>query len=458
MNATFASYVVVAWVILVLVAFPSFSHTRRAVLFTFLSGGLFLPEALPAHIVVGPIHFDKYCAISYAAIFGALLFDTERVLTIVPRWTDTPAVIWCLCSFPSVLTNPPPPDGSSLLRDALSQTWAQTVSFGIPYLLGRAYFTDLKSLRDLVQAVLIAAAVYLPLCWFELRQSPQLHSMLYGYTQHEFAQTIRFGGYRPMVLMQHGLALAFFIAVASLFACGMWWAGRSASSPARDDRSLMLGYFTVVLLLTFVLLKSTGAVILFVLGFGAFSVGKIFNSRLVFLLLVAVPLVYVPLRTSGLWSGENLVGFAAEHIDQDRSRSLEFRLINEDMLVKKALDKPLFGWGGWGRNRVYDEETGQDLSVTDGLWVIIFGDRGLVGLLAFGGTLLFPLLRFVARCPPALWARYDIAPAAVCAIVLALWTIDSLFNSMLFPLYFAVAGGLGVADFTSQETDIRHTY
>ena len=37
-----------------------------------------------------------------------------------------------------------------------------------------------------------------------------------------------------------------------------------------------------------------------------------------------------------------------------------------------ALDRPVFGWGGWGRSRLHDDQ-GRDVSVTDGLCIISAG-------------------------------------------------------------------------------------
>ena len=52
---------------------------------------------------------------------------------------------------------------------------------------------------------------------FEARLSPQLHSRLYGFTQHDFLQTVRGDyTYRPMVFMQHGLAVAMFLGMATV--------------------------------------------------------------------------------------------------------------------------------------------------------------------------------------------------------------------------------------------------
>lgn len=447
-------YLVVGWVVVMVGAFPSF-RPRRGVLVTVLLGMLFLPE-LREEFALGPFHFGKYHAISYAALLGALLFDSEHLLAGRPRLIDVPMILWCLCPIPSVLTNDPPPDGSAALRDALAQTWGQIVTFGVPYLLGRVYFSDREGVRDLALGVVVAAAVYVPLCLFEARMSPQLHRMVYGYSQHSFAQTIRFGGYRPMVFLPHGLALGLFMTSAALIAAWMWWTGAltAETSPEHPDGKRR-GYLPLALVPTAVLLKSAGALALGFVGGCVLWLGRATGWRGWLVLLAAAPALYVSVRASGEWTGESVVAFVAENVEEDRARSLEFRLNNENLLVKKALDRPAFGWGGWGRNRVINEETGRDQTVTDGLWVIALGDRGLVGLLALGAALLLPVLRFAALHPAEAWSARAVAPAAALAVVLALWSIDSLMNAMVLPVYLLIAGALAGLSPDGEQTQER---
>jgi len=346
-----------------------------------------------------------------------------------------------------------------MLWDALSQTWAQTVNYGIPYLLGRMYFTSHDSFRELGLGLITGALVYVPLCLYEIRMSPQLHNMIYGYSQHSFGQTIRFGGYRPMVFMSHGLTLAMFMVTATVFACLMWRGGefhRSKSAQIFLSRGFRLT--PAVFGVTVVLLKSTGAL---ALGFGAgiiFLLGRMTNSRWPLLMLVIVPILYVTVRTNGVWTGDSLIQFVGANIEKGRAQSLEFRFMNENMLVKKALERPWFGWGGWGRNRIFDAQTGKDITVTDGLWIIAMGDRGLIGLLALGGMVLLPVTRFAFRVPPAKYLQSAAATAGV--FVLALATIDSLPNvGLASPLYILIAGGLTglqpIADRNSKSSPIR---
>jgi hypothetical protein len=117
-------------------------------------------------------------------------------------------------------------------------------------------------------------------------------------------------------------------------------------------------------------------------------------------------------------------------------------MVNEDLLVAKAFGRPMLGWGGWGRNRVYDEE-GHDLSVTDGMWVIIFGVSGLVGLVAWISTLLLPAWMTLKHCARRnSWTDPSNAVLQFAAVVLGLHAIDCLANAMPNPIYYLFAGGL----------------
>src|SRR5204863_66271 len=59
----------------------------------------------------------------------------------------------------------------------------------------------------------VGGLIYSVLILWEVRMSPQLHATVYGASprQADFAQAIRWGGYRPIVFMPHGLAVALFI-------------------------------------------------------------------------------------------------------------------------------------------------------------------------------------------------------------------------------------------------------
>jgi O-antigen ligase len=197
----------------------------------------------------------------------------------------------------------------------------------------------------------------------------------------------------------------------------------------------------ITLLLTAVLCRSTGALALGAVGYLTLALSQWMRAPIAPILLLAVPPLYVGLRTSSLWSGEEAVGWLGANFDEGRAQSLDFRLENENQLVDKALENPVFGWGGWGRSRIRDAE-GKEATVADGLWIIALGERGFVGLVALGLTLLLPAARFARAFPPRRWSEPAVAPAAAAAVVLMLFAIDCLMNAMVNPVYLLAAGGL----------------
>ncbi len=70
---------------------------------------------------------------------------------------------------------------------------------------------------------------------------------------------------------------------------------------------------------------------------------------------------YPLLRSTG-YTPIDLVTSLASSVSAERAKSFQARVQNEEQLLAKANQKPLTGWGGWGRNRIYDEWTGQDIS------------------------------------------------------------------------------------------------
>ena len=153
------------------------------------------------------------------------------------------------------------------------------------------------------------------------------------------------------------------------------------------------------------------------------------------LIVCAYPL----LRENGLAPTE-IVSNIATKISPERNASFAVRLLNEGQLLAKAENKPWFGWGGYGRNRIFDSWTGEDISVTDGAWIIFFGVYGWFGFLSFFGLLaaaLFEAHRATDR---------DVNPSSVTrgglALILTVCLINCLPNSVEQWLLFLLAGSI----------------
>lgn len=266
--------------------------------------------------------------------------------------------------------------------------------------------------------------------------SPQLHSGLYGFRSWAFDQSIRLGGFRPSVFMQHGLALGMFMTLGALLAFWLW-RSRALAAVA----GIPIGWVAAILVVTAVLCKSTGALALLALGVALLESAVRFRTALAVVAVALLPSVYCAARISG-WDPQPLVAGAASFVDADRVGSVQFRLENERLLVQKAMVRPWLGWGRFGRSFLYDEE-GQSLgAVVDSLWIITSGICGLVGLVAIGAILALPPLAFVRAFPVRRWRDPRVAAAAALAVGLLLWAIDDLLNGMVTPLFPAIAGAL----------------
>lgn len=416
------------WIPVVLYLFSRLP-ARRAVIAAFMGAWLFLPNAF-FKFAAGIPPYDKMSATCLGVLLGAAFFDPARFGRFRLQAVDIPMIAWCVSPFFSSVAN------DLGAYDGLSATFRATVSWWLPWYIGRIYLDSAEALRDLAFGLFLGGLAYVPLCLYEIRMSPQLHRMLYGFYAHpDFAQTMRMGGYRPMVFMEHGLMLGLWMAGASL--SGIWLHLNGLLRQAMGKWGLPS---LIALIATTVLVKSMGALGLMLMGTGALFCARRFRTALPAMLLVAVPLFYIATRSTGAWDGSHVVD-ALTAMQPDRASSLQFRLDNENILLDKARQRLLFGWGGWGRARVYDE-FGEDISVTDGLWIIVLGNQGLFGLSALTLVLLLPAMTLLKKIPPGRWGEPAVAPEAALAVLVNLYMIDCLLNAMVNPMFALVAGGL----------------
>jgi len=415
------------WIPAVLGLF-SMMEARRAVITAVIAAWLFLPMA--GYALPGLPDYTKMTATCWGILIAAAIFDNRHLLSLKLRASDIPLIILCACPLASSISN------GLGIYDGLSAVLFKTVIWGFPYFIGRIYFSDLDGIRSLAIGFFIGGLIYIPFCFFENLMSPQLHRIFYGFHQHDFSQTFRYGGWRPMVFMEHGLMVAMWMVTASLI--GVWlWQNRVIEKIMGIPVKILIP----ILLIQTVLCRSTGAVGLFILGYGVLFLTRRFKKPIFVVCLMAVPVFYLATRATGYWSGRNVVDFIAENFSEERAASLWFRMENENILAEKARQKEIFGWGGWGRARVYDDE-GEDISITDGLWIIVFGNTGLVGLFGLTGAVLMPIRVLLRSYPVKYWDHPMVAPASALAVLLGLYMIDNLLNAMINPMFMLVAGGI----------------
>jgi hypothetical protein len=411
----------------------------RTVLALYIGGFLFLPVAsfdLPAFS-----NFTKVSAIALSVAAGIALFDSQRLVRFKPRWIDLPIAVFCMCPIATSLSN-----GLGLYNGCASAL-QESVTFGLPYLTGRLYFTDLKGHRLLATGIFIGGLVYIPLCLFELRFSPQLHRLTYGFHQHEFVQTIRYGGFRPMVFLNHGLMLGMWMSIASLIGILLWRSGT-----LKRALGMPISLLVPALVATTVLCRSTGAILLLATGLALMFGVKWMRSGIPIACLVATPILYIAVRASDVWSGAQAVEMARS-FGEERAQSIQFRFDAEDMLVRRALEQPVFGWGGFGRSMIRDDapDPSSQHIVVDGLWILVFGMYGAVGLAALVGVFLLPIVALWRRLPPRTWSHPSVLPVGLGCLVAGLFLADCLMNALVNPIYFMILGGVASVAMSSRK-------
>lgn len=403
---------------------------RHALLASFLGGWMLLPMATIRF--QGIPNIDKSSAIAVGVLLGlALCGELWRLTQVRPHWLDLPMAIWCVLPFISAMSVGLGP------YDGVSGIVENVTVWGLPYWFGRAFFNEPAALRTLATGVVVAGLVYLPLCWFEMRFSPQLHNMVYGYHQHDFRQTMRGGGYRPMVFMAHGLMVAMFMATASLMALGLWWSGAR-----RRLFNVPMGWWVALLLITTVLCRSTGASGLLVLGVVSLMMSDRLRMALPVLLLVMLPPIYVFSRIGQTELPQQLVHVAEAVFGETRAASLQYRIDNEQALMHRAWEAPIFGWRGWNLARqVRPGLRPDELPVAESMWIIAFGRHGLTGLTTFFVLMLLVPVMLFRRLPRPLLTHPLGAPVACAGLAIVLFAIDGLFNAMLNPMFLLMIGG-----------------
>lgn len=407
---------------------------QRAVVISFIVAFLFLPVASIKFPVIPD--YNKTTAAVYGLLLATAIYDSARFSQFKLSWIDIPMLLWCVVSpFMSSMSN------DLGLNDAISSAMFQSISWGGPYFLGRLYLGTLEGLKKLAIGIFAWSLIYVPFCLYESRTFSSLHVLVYGMnTGRDEAQSIRSGGYRPQVFMEHGLMLGVWLMTGCIMGIVLWRTGglkRLWNKP--------IGVLVGILLFTFVISRSTGAYSLFLMGMVILFVGWRFRNIVLVWIMIAGICYYLYAGASGTFPSKQIISSLTQVFDQDRVSSLQFRFDNEEILGAKARQQMLFGWGGFGRNRIFNEQ-GEDVSVTDSLWIIAFGINGVFGLISMTAAILLPSVAFLIRYPARLWKNPNVAPAAALAVCIVLYMVDCVLNAMVNPIFMLAAGGLaGVA-------------
>lgn len=416
---------------------------ERALIWSILGGYLLLPQQAAFDAPLIP-PLDK----SSIPNLAAFLMITLGLGRKVPVFAGSPAVAVLLILFvaspvattllnadtflvgPVVVEGRPPADAlAHLIRQAI---------FLLPFFLARQFLATPAAQREILLALALGGLAYSLPMLLEIRLSPQLHIWFYGFFPHAFDQQMRFGGFRPMVFLSHGLFVAFFAFTAVVAALGLWRAERAAGG----GRFLPAGaYLTGVL----VLCKSVGAAVYAIVAIPLVLFAGRRPQILVAACFAAVVVTYPILRGADLIPVEAMIA-QAESFDAERAESLAYRLRNEAAVLAHAHARPVFGWGGGVRNAIlFDpaapEERQVFNAILDGRWIIVISIFGWCGYIVEFGLLALPLLMLAWRTrglPAARISPY-VGPTA---LILGFNMFELLPNSALIPFTWLLAGAI----------------
>ena len=199
----------------------------------------------------------------------------------------------------------------------------------------------------------------------------------------------------------------------------------------------------LALLLVTLLCQSTGAILLLLALIPFVFVDPRHLSRTVSIVLVLAILAFAAFRIANIVSVKELVlrnptaHAAASYMKRIGKGSLEWRLESDEGHIHSALEEPILGygqWNGWSKKLYFVTTNGWQRDNPQGrpwgLWLLVFGMYGAVGLVALESLLLIPALR-------AVWfplARSDVGYTNMrhtLSAALLLSAADSLLNSAL---------------------------
>ncbi|MBN8429464.1 hypothetical protein JF535_01245 [Microbulbifer salipaludis] len=416
-----------------------------ATFWTIFGAYMFLPMKVSYVLPLIP-NIDKQNVAAYCALFGCLVIKKIKFRFVAGApGARLLVLIGLSVSTFTVLTNSEPVFTGMTVKpglspkDIISMTFQMTFAF-TPFVLGALLIKSIDDGIKVLRLIAIAGLIYSPFLVIEVLLSPQLHTWVYGFFPHSFGQQIRFGGFRPVVFMGHGLVVANFSVAVLIAIAGLW----KAKQKIFIFPNIVLVFYALFLLL---ICKSVGAWLLGFLGFAILLFLPIRLATLTAFSLASAVFLYPLLSIANLIPHDALLDLAAK-FGPDKVGSLAFRFEHEEALLAHGQEKLLFGWGGWDRNRI-------DGAVTDGFWIIKFTQFGLLGYLVFLGL---PMLAVKNLRKAVNSSRNDIEARIYCvfALLIALIMVDQIPNaSQQNWVYFLYGVATGLVASRRNEMDMK---
>lgn len=411
----------------------------RALAWTILGGYLFMPPAATLDLPAMP-DFNKVSIPNIVSLAFAAFILRDRISYLPTSLVGRALMLlFVLSPFATVITNTDSiPNAAGdvpgmKVYDSVAAVANQAI-YLIPFFMARRYLAGPDASAVLLRVMVIAGLIYSFPMLLETRLSPQVNVWVYGFFQHDFSQMMRGGGFRPIVFLPHGLWAAFFAFMCVIAALVFLRQGPGQDRP----RQAMIALY---LLMVLVLCKSAGPMIYFFAVAPLVLFASARTQVLIAALFALLVVTYPMLRGLQVIPVERVTELAYS-INPERGHSFAFRVMNEEILLERANERPWLGWGGYGRNLILDPISGEIMTVADGAWIIVMGTYGWLGYIAEFGLLVLPLLLLGREAMARGSARLLTLPTAGLALILGANMLDLLPNATQIPFTWLMAGAL----------------
>ena len=412
----------------------------KATALLFLVPLMFLPQRIEFKLPGLP-EFEKSRITIFWILLALLFFHRKRIKALrLGKWVKAAIGVMLVSGAMTMFLNTDPVSTAGLYLaphrpyDAVHSVLINLLDYILPFTLAAAMFTSQKDLRVFFRVLVGAALVYSLFQLVELRLSPQFNYWVYGFYQHSFRQTVRAGGYRPMVFMSHGLALAMFTFSGLLAAAALY---KSKTKAPLIPAGWATAYLWVLLLLS----KSIAA---FLYSLVAVPLILFTSPKTQFRAAVALGLLvllYPDFRAAGLVPVDDIKEWVSSEYGAEKVSSVMTRFENEEMLLERANERAFFGWGTYCRRCIHDPRTGETTSVTDGDWIKTWGKFGRIGFYSKYLLLLLPLF-IAARRLKYIRRMSDRRLLAALGLILGVSVFNLVPNSEFNYLVFVFSGTL----------------
>jgi hypothetical protein len=363
-----------------------------------------------------------------AALIGAAIFDGQALRRLRPVWLDLPMLLWCLWP---------------LLQSAVSDEsrpagWIGSLyllgCWGLPWLLGRLYFSTRDGQWLLARGLVWSALACLPFSLIEGVFGPMLYDLVYETHPFRADGAVRYLGFRPLGFFENGNQFGLWVSLCALAAL---WLGRSTQLRAAAVPARVRGGVVATMA---IVAQSLGGILLLGLGAGFLSVARFVRPKHlvagVLALVIGLSAVYVSGVVPITRIGKN-TALGQQVVNSFRAigrGSFAWRISQDQKLLQDAMARPVLGTAAWDWWRPKGLRPW-------GLAMLVLGQFGLAGLCLCLGTLVLPVLRVAWQAPRASGWLPEGLPLMLATLV-ALMLVDAMLNSFIFFPAVMIAGGL----------------